>query len=97
MTFLIPEEDDRSAHGHILRNHITAETAANLSGYNLQYIRRLACDGKLEAVRVGRAWLIDLASLQDFIKRALRRDDPRSGPRRERTRQPDFTLEWLDE
>jgi hypothetical protein len=48
-----PDDDSRSAKGIILDDCVTAETAAALTGYNIQHIRRLAYDGKLEAVRVG--------------------------------------------
>ena len=46
MAFLFPADDDRSAKGIILVNRVTAETAAALSGFSIQYIRRLAYEGK---------------------------------------------------
>ncbi|MBN1429063.1 MAG: helix-turn-helix domain-containing protein [Anaerolineae bacterium] len=78
-------DDNRSAKGIILDDCITADTAAALSGYNIQYIRRLAYEGKLEAVRVGRAWLIKRASLQHYLRQARRMDDDRYGPRSQAT------------
>jgi excisionase family DNA binding protein len=80
MAFPIPD-DDRSAKGIILDECVTAETAAALTGYNIQHIRRLAFDGKLEALRVGRAWLISLESLRYYLRQARHADDGRYGPR----------------
>jgi excisionase family DNA binding protein len=74
-------DDDRSAKGIVLDECVTAETAAALSGYNIQHVRRLAYEGKLEAVRVGRAWLIKLDSLQHYLRQARRMGDDRYGPR----------------
>jgi len=75
------EDDSRSAKGIILADCVTAETAAALTGYNIQYVRRLAFEGKLDALRVGRAWLIDIKSLRHYLKQARRMDDGRYGPR----------------
>jgi hypothetical protein len=42
-----PDDDSRSAIGIVLDDCVTAETAAALTGYNIQHIRRLAYDGKI--------------------------------------------------
>jgi excisionase family DNA binding protein len=78
-------DDERSAKGIILDDCVMAETAAALTGYNIQHIRRLAYDGKLEAVRVGHAWLITLDSLNRYLRQARRMGDDRYGPRRKAT------------
>jgi excisionase family DNA binding protein len=85
MAPLLQADDDRSAKGIVLDECVTAETAAALTGYNIQHIRRLAYDGKLEAVRVGRAWLIKLESLHHYLRQARRIDDVRYGPRSKAT------------
>ncbi len=82
MAFLIRgEDDDRTAKGIIVDDCVTAETAAALTGYNIQHIRQLAFEGKLEAVHVGRAWLISPESLRRYISQAKRMGDGRYGPR----------------
>ncbi len=78
-------DENRSAKGIILDDCVTAETAAALTGYHIQYIRRLAFDGKLEALRVGRAWLISIDSLRRYLRQARRMDDGRYGPRNNAT------------
>jgi len=85
-------DDNRSAKGIILDDCVTAETAAALTGYHIQYIRRLAYDGKLEALRVGRAWLISLASIRRYLRQARRMDDGRCGPRNNATLTETFLL-----
>jgi excisionase family DNA binding protein len=85
MALSIHTDDDRSAKGIILDDCVTAETAAALTGYNIQHVRRLAYDGKLEAVRVGRAWLISLESLRRYLRQARRMGDDRYGPRSKAT------------
>jgi hypothetical protein len=76
-------DDDRSAKGIILADCVTAETAAALTGYNIQHIRRLAYDSRLEAVRVGRAWLIETRCA--LPAPGQRTDDGRYGPHRQAT------------
>ena len=66
--------------GVILDPSVTVWAASELTGYNIQHIRRLVFDGRLEAKRVGRAWLIKIASLEAYLAEAARRDH-RFGPR----------------
>jgi len=43
-------------------NQITVQTTAEISCYNIQYLRRLLRAGKLEVIKIGHVWLISLAS-----------------------------------
>ena len=43
--------------------------------------RRLLRTGKLEGVKVGQVWLVNLDSLQEYFGRALSSDDLRFGPK----------------
>ncbi len=67
--------------GVVLDGCVTAEAAAKLTGYNLQHIRRLALAGKLDALRIGRSWLIKLSSLEAYLLEAAEANDRRFGPR----------------
>ena len=67
--------------GVILEDCVTAEAAADLTGYNIQHIRRLAYAGKLEAIHVGRSWLIKIESIEAYLSEATTEDDGRYGPR----------------
>ena len=65
----------------LINGCVTAEKAAELTGYNIQHIRRLACAGKLEAIHVGRSWLIKIQSVEAYLSEAITEDDARFGPR----------------
>lgn len=65
----------------VIHNHITVQEAAEITGYNIQYLRRLLCAGKMEAIKIGQIWLVDLASLNDYFDSALSSDDMRFGPK----------------
>jgi excisionase family DNA binding protein len=67
--------------GVILEGCVTAEAAADLTGYNIQHIRRLALAGKLEAIHVGRSWLIKISSIETYLQDVVEVGDARFGPR----------------
>lgn len=67
--------------GFVGEASITAEAASALTGYNIQHIRRLCFAGKLEAVRIGRAWLIKVRSLEAYLAEVEAMGDGRFGPR----------------
>jgi excisionase family DNA binding protein len=65
----------------VINNHITVQEAAEITGYNIQYLRRLLRKGKLEAIKIGQIWLVDLVSLQEYFGSALSANDMRFGPK----------------
>ena len=65
----------------VLDNLITVQTAAEISGYNIQYLRRLLRTGKLDAVKIGQLWLIQLTSLETYLLHNTITGDHRYGPR----------------
>ncbi len=65
----------------VIINHISVQAATEISGYNTQYLRRLLRAGKLDGIKVGQVWLIDLASLQTYFSCALSSNDLRCGPK----------------
>lgn len=67
--------------GVVTDSCVTAQAASDLTGYNIQYIRRLCYAGKLEAIHVGRSWLIKVASLQHYLNEVVPHGDGRFGPR----------------
>lgn len=42
------------------------QAAAKSKGYDGDYLRRLAKSGKIDAIRVGTAWMIHLPSLDSY-------------------------------
>ena len=79
MSFL-PSPQGNSA-GALLDNHLSVQAAAEFSGYNVQYLRRLVRSGEVEGVKIGQMWLVDVASLEAYLKRVRNTDDRRYGPR----------------
>ena len=63
---------------------ITSSEAAEVSGYDVQWIRRLARAGKIGAERKGRDWWIDRDKFQAYLaamtELGSKRHDPRGLP-----------------
>ncbi|HEX2915475.1 MAG TPA: hypothetical protein VH186_32245 [Chloroflexia bacterium] len=47
---------------------ITIPEASQLSGYNSQFLARLAAKGRLKAKKSGSAWLTTVAAVEDYKK-----------------------------
>jgi hypothetical protein len=65
--------------GILTEKDITVQAAVEVSGYNIQYLRRLLCAGTLEGIKIGQVWLISLASFESYIQRAMKTSDKRFG------------------
>jgi hypothetical protein len=46
--------------GILINQHIMVQAAAEATGYNIQYLRRLLRSGKLEGIKIGQMLLIDI-------------------------------------
>jgi len=62
---------------------LTTKEAAEKSGFNHQYVRRLCRQGKLECVLKGRTYLIDPESLDDYVDKMKRLGTDKFNWRRE--------------
>lgn len=51
------------------------------SGYTGQYLRRMAREGRIDAIKFGKVWMINRQSLEAYMARAERMQDRRFGPR----------------
>jgi hypothetical protein len=47
-----------------LKTHLTIQAAAEVSGYNAQYMRRLLRAERFEGLKIGQNWLIKLTKLR---------------------------------
>jgi excisionase family DNA binding protein len=63
----------------VLNNHVSVKTAATLSGYSLQYLRRLLRTGKLNGVKIGQLWLIDKIGLAAYLETTIKIRDGQFG------------------
>jgi excisionase family DNA binding protein len=52
----------------VLNNLFSVKAAGDLSGYSLQYLRRLLRNGKLIGLKVGQLWLIELAAFEAYLE-----------------------------
>ena len=64
----------------VVNNHITVKTAAEYSGYSLQYLRRLLRDNKLAGIKIGQVWLIDNDVFMAYLEKVVQSTDRRFGP-----------------
>jgi hypothetical protein len=73
-------ETHKSRATFFLKTHLTVQAAAEVSGYNAQYLRRLLRLGRLEGDKIGQVWLIRKASFEIYIRWANQAVDQRFGP-----------------
>ncbi|MGB2963331.1 MAG: helix-turn-helix domain-containing protein [Anaerolineales bacterium] len=60
--------------------YITVRTAAKISGYNQQYLRRLLRENVFQSKRIGKLWLIDRDDFLEYLSKAKQAVDKRYGP-----------------
>ena len=51
-----------------INDFVTAEQAADISGYDEDYVRSLARQGKIQGQKFGKQWMISRNSLETYIK-----------------------------
>jgi excisionase family DNA binding protein len=69
-----------SPKSEIAGEYLTVRSAAEISGYNEQYIRRLLRNQVLKTTKIGQIWLIDQIDFRNYLKNAIRSTDKRFGP-----------------
>jgi hypothetical protein len=65
----------------VVNNHVSVKTAAEISGYSSQYLRRLLRCCKLNGFKIGQVWLIDMQALDFYLESVHRETDRRFGPK----------------
>ena len=79
--FTTPNNSIQSHTGILINGHVTVQAAADVTGYNIQYLRRMLRSGKLRGVKIGQLWLIDMQSLETYLQHVESTSDRRCGPR----------------
>ena len=74
-------DDSGSPFPFVFNNYISVKAAAFLSGYNMQYLRRLLRDGRLTGLKLGQTWLIEKCMFEAYLESALQANDKRFGPK----------------
>ena len=74
-------DDSGSPFPFVFNNCISVKAAAFLSGYNMQYLRRLIRNGRLTGMKLGQTWLMDKGTLEAYLENANHTEDKRFGPK----------------
>ena len=81
ISFNTPSISLQSNTSIFIHRHITVQAAADVTGYNIQYLRRMLRSGTLEGIKIGQMWLIEMDALEAYINRVENTSDRRCGPR----------------
>ena len=54
--------------GILINQYVTVQAAAEVTGYNNQYLRRMLRSGKLRGIKIGQIWLIEMQSLDAYLQ-----------------------------
>ena len=55
----------------LINNHTSVKDASTLSGYSIQYIRRLLHQDRLAGLKIGQVWHVEIDSLNDYLNHAM--------------------------
>ena len=76
-----PHLNNPETHLKDLPPWMTTQEAAEYSGYDVQYVRRLARQSKIGAVKKGRDWWIDVEKFTAYLRTMIESKDGRAGPK----------------
>ena len=62
-----------------LTEYIETSEAAKKLNYHVEHVRRMMREGSLRGIKIGRTWLMQKKSLEEFVARtsAMTKHDPR--------------------
>ena len=81
ISFNFPSISQQFHTGILINGHVTVQAAADVTGYNIQYLRRLLRSGSLRGIKIGQIWLIDIESLERYLQHVENTPDRRCGPK----------------
>ena len=81
ISFNSPSNSQQSNTGILINQHITVQAAADVTGYNIQYLRRMLRSGALKGIKIGHMWLIDMEFLGKHLEHVEQTSDRRCGPK----------------
>ena len=81
ISFNTQNVSQQSNTGFLINQHITVQAAAKVTGYNIQYLRRILRSGALKGVKIGQMWLIEMEALETYLQHVETTSDRRCGPR----------------
>ena len=60
ISLISPSISQQSNTGVFINQHITVQAAAEGTGYNIQYLRKMLRSGTSKSVKIGQMWLIEM-------------------------------------
>jgi len=81
ISFNFPNITQESNIGILINRHVPVQVAAEFTGYNIQYLRRMLRSGSLKGIKMGQIWLIDMESLLAYMEYIESTSDRRYGPK----------------
>ena len=76
-----PSISQQSNTSILINQHITVQAADEVTGYNIQYLRRMLRSGALKGVKIGQMWWIEMDALEAYLKSVRSTSDRRCDPR----------------
>ena len=68
ISFKVSISSSKYPNGILLEKYVSVQAAVDVTGYNIQYLRRILLSGKLEGIKIGQIWLIEMQSLELFLQ-----------------------------
>ena len=81
ISFNTPKTSENSNIGILINRYVPVQIAAELTGYNIQYLRRMLRSDSLKGIKIGQVWLIDMESLFTYLEYVDSTTDRRYGPK----------------
>jgi len=63
-----PNSSKQSQTNILINQHVTVQTSAEVTGYNIQYLRRILRSGTLGGIKNGQIWLIEMNSSEMYFQ-----------------------------
>ena len=79
ISFISPYSSQQTHTGILINRHLTVQSSAEATCYNIQYLRRLLRSSKLRGVKIGQYWLIEMQSLEMQLQHVESTSDRRCG------------------
>ena len=81
ISFNSPNFSQQIHTGILVKRHITVQAAAEVTGYNIQYLQRILRSGVLKGCKIGQMWLIEMDALEAYLQHVETTSDRRYGPK----------------
>ena len=79
ISFNSPINSQQSSKGILISQRITEKATADVTGYNIQYLRRMLRSGDLKDIKIGQMWLIEMGAQEEYLKHVETTSDRRYG------------------